>query len=105
MQTRFHKGARVIPPCDYFFDKGYKYAYATFYELPESLSGKEQIRVGSHVWISVLLASCIGCQKLFCVIRCTKHNLFRNRSGLSCNSADKFAFVHRLRFHHTSKGF
>ncbi|KAH8939283.1 hypothetical protein BDL97_15G029700 [Sphagnum fallax] len=38
-ETRFHKGARVIPPCDYFFDKGYKYAYATFYELPESLSG------------------------------------------------------------------
>jgi hypothetical protein len=65
MQTRFHKGARVIPPCDYFFDKGYKYAYATFYELPESLSGKEQIRVGSHVWISGLLASCNGCQKLF----------------------------------------
>ncbi|KAH9559794.1 hypothetical protein CY35_06G074300 [Sphagnum magellanicum] len=37
--TRFDKGKRVIPPCDYYFDKGYKFAYATFYELPAELPG------------------------------------------------------------------
>jgi hypothetical protein len=105
MQTRFHKGARVIPPCDYFFDKGYKYAYATFYELPESLSGKEQIRVGSHVWISVLLASCIGCQKLF-FVSSDAQSLTSSETGQDCPATLQiiFAFVHRLRFHHTFKG-
>jgi DNA (cytosine-5)-methyltransferase 1 len=38
--TRFDKGERVIPPCDYYFDKGYKFAYATFYELPAELPGE-----------------------------------------------------------------
>ncbi len=30
----------MIPPCDYYFDKGYKFAYATFYELPAELPGE-----------------------------------------------------------------
>ena len=33
------KSPAKTPECDYYFDKGYKFAYATFYELPKDLPG------------------------------------------------------------------
>lgn len=34
---RSDKSRVKTPKCDYYFDKGYKFAYATFYELPKDL--------------------------------------------------------------------
>lgn len=34
---RFDRSPAKTPECDYYFDKGYKFAYTTFYELPKDL--------------------------------------------------------------------
>ncbi|KAG0575322.1 hypothetical protein KC19_VG336600 [Ceratodon purpureus] len=36
-KRRFDKSPVKTPACDYYFDKGYKFAYTTFYELPKDL--------------------------------------------------------------------
>jgi hypothetical protein len=39
LKGRFDRSPAKTPECDYYFDKGYKFAYTTFYELPKDLPG------------------------------------------------------------------